>query len=196
MVEHEHHINEFHSSCENDIYNMWQSTKMIQKFSNFPTNIVILMLGWMVMCFLRKQTKITFIHTPSWAYLFKKMKNECKMNNFFLPQLLQLHVAPHNPCPLTNINVHWKCVYFFQKIIFLHYYHIGNYSIGPSLWPTCFDKKSNFDTRSLLCISILVQTLNFILCTLPSTPTTNYAQGKLCNPCIWKQWFISCCYLI
>jgi hypothetical protein len=32
----------------------------------------------------------------------KKMQNE----QFFLPQLLQLHVAPHNPCPLTHINVH------------------------------------------------------------------------------------------
>jgi hypothetical protein len=163
---------------------------MIQTFNNLPTNIVILMLGWMVTCFFKKKTKITFIHIPSWAYLFFKMKNECKMNNYFLPQLLQLHVALHNPCPFTHIKVHWTQI-FFQKIIFLHCYHIGNYNNGRSLWPTCFDKKSSFDTRSLLCISILVQTLNFILCTFPLTPITNYAQDKLCSPCIRKQWFIS-----
>ncbi len=46
---------------------------------------------------------------------------KCKMNNFFLPQLLQLHVAPHNPWPLTHISFHWT-LFFFQEIIFLHCY--------------------------------------------------------------------------
>jgi hypothetical protein len=93
--------------------------------------------------------------------------------------------------PLNTYKCSLNTFSFPQETIFLLCVSIGNYNSGCSFWPTCFDKKSSFDTISLLCISILVQTLNFILCTFPLTPNTKYAQGKLCSPCIWKQWFIS-----
>ncbi len=138
------------------IYRKWKKTwihncflsgnqhNMIQTFSDFPTNIISLMFGWMVRHFQKNNTKITFVHIPSWPYFEKTNVRWMQIEQPYfssLPQHLQVFIEHMLVC--------------LEKWIFPYCCHTRN--CNSFLFPTSFfHKKSSFFIKSLLCPVVLL----------------------------------------